>query len=106
MKTREIILVGGIIVILIVALVYLIQLPSSSDAVFCAHDLYLQAQQEGMQFESQCLGICDNYAVDIVSVPRSDADNLPKNQCDAFNNGDVTGFIELDRDGNLVRTVG
>jgi hypothetical protein len=55
------------------------------------------------EINSQCLGICGDYAVDIVHVPRSSEDNLAENQCEAYRNGEVTHFIELDKDGNIVR---
>ena len=65
--------------------------------------LYEQKKSEGMGFSSQCLGIVGNYAVDIVHVPRSEDDNKIENQCEAYRNGQVTHFIELDKDGNIIR---
>ena len=67
--------------------------------------LYEQRKSEEMEFFSQCLGVIENYAVDIVHVPRSSEDNLVENQCEAYRNGEVTHFIELDKDGNIVRIV-
>jgi hypothetical protein len=67
--------------------------------------LYEQRKSEEMEFFSQCLGVIGNYAVDIVHVPRSSEDNLVENQCEAYRNGDVTHFIELDKDGNIIRIV-
>jgi len=54
---------------------------------------------------SQCLGTCGNYAVDIVHVPRNEEDNKPENQCADYSNGIVTHFIELDKNGEIVRIV-
>jgi len=54
---------------------------------------------------SQCLGTCGDYAVDIVHVPRTSEDNLNKNQCQEYANGTVNHFIELDGEGNIVRIV-
>ena len=68
-----------------------------------ALELYEQKKQEGMEFSSQCLGTVDGYAVDIVHVPRTEEDNLPENQCEDFREGRVSKFIELDKDGNVVR---
>ena len=62
----------------------------------------------GTIFDSQCLGTCDlggGYAVDIVHSPREDVDNEIENQCESFRNGDVNKFIELDRDGKIVRII-
>ena len=67
--------------------------------------LYEQKKSEGMEFSSQCLGVVGNYAVDIVHVPRSSEDNLVENQCEAYRNEEVTHFIELDKDGNIVKIV-
>jgi hypothetical protein len=57
------------------------------------------------EINSQCLGVCGDYAVDIVHIPRSSEDNLVENQCEAYRNGEVSHFIELDKDGNIVRIV-
>lgn len=68
-----------------------------------ALSLYQTKKSEGMKFSSQCLGVVGDYAVDIVHVPRNSEDNLAENQCEAYRNGEVTHFIELDKDGNIVR---
>lgn len=73
------------------------------DAAFCANDLFIQAKNNGIGLDSQCLGNCGNYSVDIVHVPRIEADNLRENQCKDFNQGTTKYFIELDSEGNLVR---
>ena len=70
-----------------------------------AFNLYSQKKSEGMQFSSQCLGTIGDYAVDIVHVPRSSEDNLVENQCADFREGKVSHFIELEKDGNVVRIV-
>ena len=58
-----------------------------------------------MNFSNQCLGTCENYAVDIVHVPRIEDDNKIENQCLEYREGKIKHFIELDRDGNIVRIV-
>ena len=70
-----------------------------------ALSLYEQRKSEEMEFSSQCLGVVGNYAVDIVHVPRSEDDNKIENQCEAYRNNEVTHFIELDKDGNIIRIV-
>jgi len=57
------------------------------------------------EINSQCLGVCGDYAVDIVHVPRAAEDNQAENQCEDYRNGKVKHFIELDNDGNIVRIV-
>ncbi len=75
------------------------------DAVSCALNLYNQEKNKGTEFESQCLGTCGNYAVDIVHVPRTSEDNLAENQCPDYREGKVSKFIELDKDGNIAGIV-
>lgn len=75
------------------------------DAVTCALQLYQQKKLEGMQFSSQCLGTCGDYAVDIVHVPRNTEDDKQENQCSDFREGKVRRFIELDNKGNIFRIV-
>jgi len=78
-------------------------------SVELAVELYEKKKSEGMIFNSQCLGVIgeggERYAVDIVHVPRSEEDNKIENQCEAYRDGDVKSFIELDKAGNIVRIV-
>lgn len=55
------------------------------------------------EISSQCLGGCGDYAVDSVHIPRTAEDNLPENQCEDYASGIVNHFIELDKDGEIVR---
>ncbi len=73
------------------------------DMINCALGLYENASVSGINFNSQCLGTCRDYAVDIVHVLRTNEDNIPENQCDAFRSGQVKHFIELDANGEIVR---
>jgi len=76
------------------------------NAIDCAGNLYQQKKNsEGMQFNSQCLGKCGNYAVDIVHVPRNEEDDKGENQCVDYQLGIVSKFIELDKNGEIVRVV-
>lgn len=68
-----------------------------------AVELYKSKKIAGMEFDSQCLGTIREYVVDIVHSPRTDEDNMQKNQCEDFLTGKVKHFIELDKDGNVVR---
>lgn len=75
------------------------------DAIDCVNELYNKARDEGMNFSSQCLGSCGDYAVDVVRVPRTSDDNKPENQCTDFREGKIKHFIELDKNGAIVRVV-
>ena len=73
--------------------------------VVCASGLYAGLIRAGVALDSQCLGVCGNYSVDIVHVPRISRDDLPENQCREYRENITRGFIELDQDGNVVRIV-
>lgn len=119
MKKPYLILIGVLVLIVIVVLVNYLLIPgpwgdtptddSQQEIINKAKVLYNQKKSEGMQFNSQCLGVISgvkgDYVVDIVHVPRSDEDNLIENQCEAYRNKEVSNFIELDKDGNIVRIV-
>ena len=72
------------------------------DALNCATDLYNQARNNEMIFDSQCLGACGNYSVDIVHSPRNMDDDKTINQCPDYPKK-TRFFIELDSSGNIVR---
>jgi hypothetical protein len=73
------------------------------EAIKCAKGLYEIARSDGLPLNSQCLGTCTDYAVDIVNVPRNSDDDLVENQCASFKEGKVMHFIELDKEGKIVR---
>lgn len=79
------------------------EVSEQQEAISGAMELYNKAKESGMEFNSQCLGSVGDYAVDIVHVPRTEEDNLPENQCEDYRTGKVSHFIELDKDGNIVR---
>jgi hypothetical protein len=73
------------------------------DAINCALALYSSKKESILEFNSECLGVCNEYSVDIVNVPRNTDDNLVENQCNEYKDGITKNFIELDKDGNIVR---
>ncbi len=81
------------------------EVSEQQQAISGAMELYNQKKADGMEFNSQCLGTVDDYAVDIVHVPRTEEDNLPENQCEDYRTGKVHHFIELDKDGNIVKVM-
>ena len=70
-----------------------------------ALELYELKKTEGIGFSSECLGTIEDYAIDVVHVPRTQEDDIIGNQCEAYKNREVNHFIELDKDGNIVRIV-
>ena len=75
------------------------------EAINCAFGLYDENKNQGIQFFSQCLGRCGDYAVDIVHIPRTGDDNLFENQCLDYKEGRVSKFIELDKNKEIVKIV-
>ncbi|MFA5992644.1 MAG: hypothetical protein WC796_02990 [Candidatus Pacearchaeota archaeon] len=131
MKKSSKLIIGIAIVIIILAIIFLILRSSEDDwikdsrGVWIKHgnpdqtktpnyvtqqqaliqnvtDLYNSKKQE-MNFSSQCLGTIEDYAIDIVHVPRANEDDNTENQCPAFLNKTVGYFVELDKDGNIIR---
>jgi len=75
-----------------------------SEIISKATDLYQESKESGTDFSNgPCLGVIDDYAVDITHNPREQIDELPENQCQAYINGDVSHFIELTPGGTFIR---
>lgn len=74
-------------------------------AIGCASALYAFESLKNISFNSQCLGTCSNYVIDIVNVPRTNEDDDAENQCADYISGKVKHFIELNKQGNIVRIV-
>jgi hypothetical protein len=74
-------------------------------AVICAKSLFNSFNATRIPINSQCLGRCQNYAVDIVHVPRNAEDDKIENQCEEYRRGIVQHFIELDKNEEIVRVV-
>jgi hypothetical protein len=81
------------------------EVEAQQSAIDAAIQIYNSKKILEMDFSSQCLGTIKDYALDIVHVPRTAEDDLPENQCEDFKTGKVTHFIELDKNGNIVRVV-
>lgn len=73
------------------------------DAISCGTELYNQVKANEIEFNSQCLGKCSDYSIDVVNVPRNADDDKEENQCSDFRNGVTNKFIELDKEGEIVR---
>jgi hypothetical protein len=82
--------------------------PSESEkeaAVAAAERAYDEAVEQGVDMRNgPCLGvIMDNWVADVSHDPRTDADDDPGNQCEAYREGEADHFVELDPDGNVIR---
>lgn len=83
--------------------------PSKSEidsAVNQAKHIYVEMKAKGMNFsQGPCLtnALMLGWVLDIVHNPRLPIDDLPENQCPAFQEGKAKHFVELDTEGNLIR---
>lgn len=73
------------------------------NAINCGLALYSAEKKTRDELNSECLGVCDEYSVDIVNVPRNGDDDIEDNQCAEYIEGITTSFIELDKMGEIVR---
>jgi len=76
------------------------------DLVQQAQHIYEQKKNQKVDFSTgPCLSdnLASLYVVDIAHDPRQAIDDLPENQCPAFISGQISHFIELDPDGQLIR---
>ena len=72
-----------------------------------ALNLYIDKRAEGVDLsDGPCLGkIAEDWVLDIAHRPRTAVDDLPENQCVDFREGRAHHFIELDPDGQLIRSL-
>ena len=77
-------------------------------AIRLARQLYEEKKRLGMDFSNgPCLSeeIIPNWCVDVAHSPRHAVDDLPQNQCSSFRAQGVSHCVELDLDGNVIRTL-
>jgi hypothetical protein len=77
-------------------------------AIRMAQILFHEKRSQGVDMTAgPCLAeeIIPDWAVDVAHSPRQEVDNLPQNQCRSWQEGRVHHFVELDPEGNVIRTV-
>jgi hypothetical protein len=80
-----------------------------SRAVAAAKQAYQQAKASGTDLANgpciaEQLPDLPDWSVDVAHKPRQPVDNQPSNQCRDYRQGKTHHFVELDPDGNLIRT--
>lgn len=76
-------------------------------AVRQAKLLYQERKAQDQDFSSgPCLSnaLMPGWVLDIAHSPRLSVDDLPQNQCQSFRENRSLHFVELDPEGNLIRT--
>jgi hypothetical protein len=79
----------------------------ASDATIArAKDAYARAKAAGVDMaRGPCLGVIEpGWVADVAHDPREDVDDEPANQCPEYRSGDADHFVELDPDGELIRS--
>jgi hypothetical protein len=76
----------------------------SSDIVAACQQLCQQEKAKRDLSNGPCLSnkIAEGWVCDVAHLPRTEADNNPENQCQAFGS-EATHFVEVDPDCNLIR---
>jgi hypothetical protein len=69
-------------------------------------EAYADAKARGVDMSrGPCLGVvAEDWVADVAHDPRQDVDDDPANQCAAFRNGTAHHFVELDPNGELIRS--
>lgn len=76
------------------------------ELIHLAQQKYKEEKAKGTNMENgPCLGlIAIGWVVDVAHNPRTPIDDEIQNQCEAYRNGSVSNFIELDTNSNFIRT--
>ena len=76
------------------------------ETVRLAKQAYERARANGVDMSrGPCLGVIKpDWVADVAHDPRQDVDDEPENQCAAYRAGDADHFVELDPDGNFIRS--
>jgi hypothetical protein len=76
------------------------------ETVRLAKQAYERAQARGVDMSrGPCLGVIKpGWVADVAHDPRRDVDDEPENQCAAYREGEADHFVELDPEGNFIRS--
>jgi len=76
------------------------------ETVRLAKQAFERAKARGVSMApGPCLGVIKpGWVADVAHDPRQDVDDEPENQCAAYREGDADHFVELDPDGNFIRS--
>jgi hypothetical protein len=79
---------------------------ADSSTIALAKQAYARAKAKGVDMSrGPCLGVIKpGWVADVAHQPRRDVDDDPANQCEAYRSGDADHFVELDPDGNYIRS--
>jgi hypothetical protein len=79
---------------------------ADDETIRLAKDAYDEVKAQGVDMtRGPCLGmIKPGWVADVAHDPREDIDDRPENQCEAYRKGEADHFVELDPEGNFIRS--
>jgi hypothetical protein len=79
---------------------------ADDETIQLAQDAYERAKAAGVDMSrGPCLGVIkEGWVADVAHDPRQDVDDDPANQCPEYRSGEAEHFVELDPDGEYIRS--
>ena len=79
---------------------------ADEETIALARQAYREALARGVDMSrGPCLGVIkEDWVADVAHDPRQDIDDEPENQCEAYRSGEADHFVELDPDGEFIRS--
>jgi hypothetical protein len=79
---------------------------ADEQTIALAKEAYQEAKERGVDMSrGPCLGVIkDDWVADVAHDPRQDVDDEPANQCEAYRSGEADHFVELDPEGEFIRS--
>ena len=76
------------------------------ETIRLAEQAYERAKAAGVDMSrGPCLGVIKpGWVADVAHDPRQDVDDEPENQCEAYRSGEADHFVELDPEGEFIRS--
>ncbi|HEU6445085.1 MAG TPA: hypothetical protein VFL61_08520, partial [Gaiellaceae bacterium] len=79
---------------------------ADEETIALARQAYREALARGVDMSrGPCLGVIkEGWVADVAHDPRQDVDDEPENQCEAYRSGEADHFVELDPEGEFIRS--
>lgn len=79
---------------------------ADEETIALAKQAYERAKAQGVDMSrGPCLGVIKpGWVADVAHDPRQDVDDEPENQCAAYREGEADHFVELDPEGEFIRS--
>ena len=79
---------------------------ADDETIALARFAFHRAEERGVDMSrGPCLGVIKpDWVADVAHDPRQDVDDDPANQCPQYRSGEADHFVELDPDGEFIRS--